>query len=283
MSKLVFYITLFCCALQLPSCGQTKPTLASSPIDTSLRLIKTVKGSFTFFEIDALENVYAITKSNQLKKYYASGDSAAVFNDVKQYNNPTSIDATNPLKLLLYYKNFSTIVVLDRFLTTRNSINLRNNNIFKTNAIATSYDNNIWLYDEQDFKLKKINDAGKPIFETTDWRQIFDEAPASILNIYDHAGYLYLYDAEKGFYVFDYYGSYKTVIPFANCDNISLVNKTIVGFQQNKVLTHNLSDGKTSSFNLNSNIANAKQIRVINKHMYVLTSMGVQVYDVGGL
>ena len=54
----------------------------------------------------------------------------AVFNDVKKYGNPTYIDVTNPLKILLYYKNYSTVVVLDRLLNTRNTINFRKQNIF---------------------------------------------------------------------------------------------------------------------------------------------------------
>jgi hypothetical protein len=280
MLRVYAYITLLCLSLQ--SCAQTKPTTFVLA-DSSLPKIKSIKGAFTFFEIDALENVFAITKNNQLKKYYASGDSAAVFNDVKQYSNPSSIDATNPLKLLLYYKNFSTIVVLDRFLTSRNSINLRNNNIFKTTAIATSYDNNIWLYDEQDFKLKKINDAGKPIFETTDWRQIFDEAPTTITHLYDHAGYVYAYDPEKGFYVFDYYGSYKMLIPFANYQNISLINKTIIGFKANKAHLYNIADNKASSFDLPKAFSNTEHLRVINKHLYVLNADAVDVYDLSGL
>ena len=41
----------------------------------------------------------------------------AVFNDVKKFGQATLIDVSNPLKVLLYYRDFATIVVLDRFLT----------------------------------------------------------------------------------------------------------------------------------------------------------------------
>jgi hypothetical protein len=35
------------------------------------------------------------------------------FNNVKKFGKISTIDVSNPLKVLLYYKDFSTIVVLD--------------------------------------------------------------------------------------------------------------------------------------------------------------------------
>src|SRR6185295_12440766 len=127
--------------------------------DTVFILNKTIPGEYSYFTVDNLENIYLVNNSsNQLKKLNGNGDSAGVFNNVRKYGKLFSIDATNPLKLLLYYKNFATIVVLDRFLNVRNTINLGKKNIFKVKTITTSYDNNIWLFDEGDSKLKKIDD-----------------------------------------------------------------------------------------------------------------------------
>ena len=94
--------------------------------DSVFQFVKTIKGDFAYFNVDNLDNLYLINKNNQLKKITGSGDSVAVFNDVKKYGNPDYLDVTNPLKSLLYYKNYSTVVVLDRLLTVRNTINLRN-------------------------------------------------------------------------------------------------------------------------------------------------------------
>lgn len=78
----------------------------------------------------------------------------------------------NPLKILVYYKNYTSVVVLDRFLTQRNSINFRKQSIFSVKAIATSYDNNIWIFDEQDYKLKKIDETGKLLLESPEYEAI---------------------------------------------------------------------------------------------------------------
>lgn len=125
--------------------------------DSAFAFLKVIKGNYTDFNVDNLDNLYLITAGNQLKKIRSNGDSVGNFNDVKRYGNVSFIDVTNPLKILLYYKKFATVVVLDRFLNIRNTINFRKKNIFSVQTIATSYDNNIWLFDEQDYKLKKID------------------------------------------------------------------------------------------------------------------------------
>src|SRR5450432_501033 len=198
--------------------------------DTVFILNKTIPGEFSYFTVDNLENIYLVNNSsNQLKKLNGNGDSAGVFNNVRKYGKLFSIDATNPLKLLLYYKNFATIVVLDRFLNVRNTINLGKKNIFKVKAITTSYDNNIWLFDEGDSKLKKIDDNGEVLLETVDFRTLFDTVP-SPLQITDQDGFLYLYDPNKGFYTFDYYGALKNNVPFLHWNNTEIIGKNMYGF-----------------------------------------------------
>jgi hypothetical protein len=95
-------------------------------------------------------------------------------------------------------------------LANRSTIDLRKQDIFQVEAVCLSYDNKIWLYDEFEHKLKKIDEDGKLLFATTDFRQLFDEA-FSFTSICDQDGYLYLYDKNKGVYVFDYYGTLKNI------------------------------------------------------------------------
>src|SRR4029077_18827314 len=103
--------------------------------ESSYKLIASIKGDVVDFAVDNLDNVYVLTSSDQLKKYNADGDSVAVFNNVRKFGKVSTVDVSNPLKVLLYYKDFSTIVVLDRLLTQRNTIDLRQQNIFQVNAI----------------------------------------------------------------------------------------------------------------------------------------------------
>jgi hypothetical protein len=228
-----------------------------------------IGGEYADFNVDNLGNYYLLSKNNQLKKLNAKGDSMGVFNDVRRYGKLYSIDVTNPLKCLLYYKNFSTIVVLDRFLNTVNTIDLRKQNIFQVKAIAQSYDNNIWLFDEQNNKLKKIAEDGKVLSETVDFRIIFDEVP-SPTHIFDQDGFVYLYDPEKGMYVFDIYGSFKTKISYLDLKNVVVFGKTVAGTRDNILIAYTQGTLTEKKMQLPAFITGAQKTIICPGHIYSL-------------
>ncbi|MEO5891983.1 MAG: hypothetical protein ABIQ31_17180 [Ferruginibacter sp.] len=250
----------------------------SAQKDTSFILNKAIPGDFSYFTVDNLENIYLVnSSSNQLKKLDNNGDSVGVFNNVRKYGKLFSIDATNPLKLLLFYRNFATIVVLDRFLNVRNTINLGKKNIFKVKTIATSYDNNIWLFDEGDSKLKKIDDNGDVMTESNDFRTLFDTVPSPV-QIADQDGFLYLYDPNRGFYTFDYYGSLKSNLPLLRWTNTEIIGKTLYGFGDSLLYTYQTNPFKTQDYVIPAFFKSAVQIKAVNGKVYLLQRNGIQQY-----
>ncbi len=247
--------------------------------DSAFQFLKTIKGAFSSLNIDNLDNIYVISNNNQLEKLDANGDSVCIFNDVKRYGSPSSVDVTNPLKILLYYKNYSTVVVLDRLLTIRNTINFRKQNIFAVKSITTSYDNNIWLFDEQDFKLKKINEEGKLLQETTDWRMLFDTVP-SPEQIIDRDNLIYLYDAEKGFYIFDYYGGFKNRLAFFNWANVEVNGKIIYGFNKDHLYSYELKSLTLKEYKLPAFFNKYSSIKAMNGKLYLLNENGIDIYQI---
>src|SRR5580765_5649457 len=108
---------------------------AKAQTDSSFRINKIITGDIVAFTVDNLDNIYLLSSTNQVKKLNGNGDSVAVFNDVKKFGQATLIDVSNPLKVLLYYRDFATIVILDRFLAIRNTIDLRKHDILQVRAI----------------------------------------------------------------------------------------------------------------------------------------------------
>jgi glutaredoxin-related protein len=92
------------------------PFAAKAQNESPYKMISMIRGDVVDFAVDNLDNVYVLASTDQLKKYNSGGDSVAVFNNVKKFGKISTIDVSNPLKVLLYYKDFSTIVVLDRLL-----------------------------------------------------------------------------------------------------------------------------------------------------------------------
>jgi glutaredoxin-related protein len=251
--------------------------IASAQADTAYRLIAAVKGDVVDFTVDNLDNVYVLTSTDQLKKYNANGDSVAVFNNVKKFGRVAMVDASNPLKILLYYKDFATIVILDRFLSVRNTIDLRKQNIVDVTAVALSYDNNIWLYDEAGSKLKKIDDAGKTLLETVDFRLLFGEAP-QIVKIFDQDGSIYLYDPVQMVYVFDYYGALRNKVLITGWDNFKVTGKYIFGTANRALYRYGITNFRLDEEPLPAFLANAKKINFTSARLYALVPEELRIY-----
>lgn len=281
--KTILYCLLLFLLCANTGCAQTikiatPPEVKVSATDSLVSFTGFIPGMFLKMEVDILDNIYLLTQGYQLKKIDAKGDSIGVFNDVKRYGNPSYIDVNNPFKVLVYYKNFSTAVILDRQLSPRNTINFRKQDIFSVKAITTSYDNNIWLFDEQDYKLKKINDEGRILLESTDMRQLVDSVPSPI-QIIDSDDFVYLYDPTKGFYVFDHYGTLKNNLPFLNWRSVSAFKKKLYGFDDTTLYSYELESLDLKKYRLPPFLNEYENIKTMNGKVYMLTKTGVQVFN----
>lgn len=245
---------------------------------SAYRVKKSVPGDFSGFTADNLGNIYPITNTNQLKKYSYKGDSMGVFNNVRKFGKLTYIDATNPLKTLLFYKDFRTIVVLDRFLNQVNIIDLRKQNIFQVRAIAQSYDNNVWIFDEQDSRLRKIGEDGRFISETADLRIVLDEAPVPV-SISDQSGYVYMYDPQKGMYVFDYYGALKVKLSLLNWTDVQVIGNNILGRKDGHLLQYTIGTLQLKETLLPDFLQKAENIILAPQGIYILEPTGIRLYS----
>jgi hypothetical protein len=258
MNKLVIIIFFFFCVAK---------TTAQS--DTAFTLVKTISGDIVDFTVDNLDNIYILNSRNQVKKLNANGDSVAIYNDVKKFGQATLIDVSNPLKLLLYYKDFATVVVLDRFLNAVNVIDFRKQNIFQVKAIGQSYDNKIWIYDELEGKLKKIDEDGKLLQETPDFRLLLGQAP-SPTKIFDENKYVYLYDSLKGVYVFDYFGALKNSIMIDHWHNFKVAGKYIFGSRAGTLYRYEISSFRLDDWTMPEQIVKSKAFNFSATRLYAL-------------
>lgn len=264
-----FFIT--CCSLlfNLVSVAQA---------DSSFRFTKDIKGDIVAFTVDNLDNIYLLNSTNQVKKLNSNGDSVAVFNDVKKFGQASLIDVSNPLKILLYYRDFATIVVLDRLLNVRNTIDLRKQNILQVRAIGQSYDNKIWVYDEVENKLKKIAEDGTLLQETPDFRQLFGEA-LTPQKIFDQDQYVYLYDSTKAVFVFDYYGALKNKILISGWQNFKVAGRYIFGSDTARLYRYDIKTFRTDEWNMPEELTQSQSFNFSSSRLYALKNGMIEIYN----
>jgi len=248
----------------------------------NLTLTRIIADSLLDFEVDNLGKLYLIGANGQLKKLDQNFDSVGIFNDIRRFGTLHGIDVSNPLKLLLFYKDFNTIQVLDRFLNVRSTLDLRKAGILQVSAITQSYDNNIWLFDELDSKIKKVDEAGKLLLESNDFRVLFTE-PLQPYKLEDYNKYLYAYDANIGLLVMDYFGAYRNMIPFTGWKNLHGISKGIVATDKDGLVYYQPGQLELKTQPLPNKLLDSKKIRVYNQLLYVLGNDGkLRIYELPG-
>jgi hypothetical protein len=262
----------------LPALMGLLPTSAQGQQDSlkapdSLAFIKTFNETIGDFEVDNLGNLYLFGARQQLKKLSPTFDSLAVFNDTRHFGKLYMLDASNPLRILLFYRDFGAIIILDRFLNVRTILNLRTAGYQQVSAITQSYDNNIWLYDELENMIKKIDESGKTLTSSPDFRVLFDDPPQP-QELQDFNRYLYASDSEKGLIVMDYFGAVKNKLSFKGWHNLHSAGNGLVATNSTGLVYFQPGNPDTKNKPLPAPMIAAKKIRVHDGKLYVLYKEG---------
>ena len=232
-----------------------------------------IKGSFDYFSIDNLDNIYLLTQSGQLKKTNIKSDSIAIYNDIKKYGIISFMDVSNPLNILVFYKGQNTIVFLDQYLQVRNTIALNKAGVMSASAACLAFDGNIWVYDEVENKIKKLKLDGSVISVSADFRLLFNPLP-NIEKLIDNNKYLYAYDSQQGVFIFDYYGSIKSVAPIKNWQFISMDDDHLYGWNHQEIQQY---DFKTKSFQAAPiALSKIKQVYCTQNYIWILDNSGLK-------
>ncbi|MBC7863189.1 MAG: hypothetical protein IAF38_09455 [Bacteroidia bacterium] len=170
----------------------------------------TIKYAADFFTTDNIGNIYVI-QNDEMVKYNANGDLLKKYSN-KKLGKIFSVDASNALRVLVYYKDFSVLVILDSQLTQNGeNITLEIMQLEQSDLACNSFQNGIWLYNRQNAELVRLDENLTKVVNTGNLNRILStELHPNVLIEYN--GYVYLNDPANGILVFDIYGTfYKTI------------------------------------------------------------------------
>lgn len=191
-----------------------------------------IKTKFDFFTTDNLGNIYTV-KEDELIKYLPSGKFFARYSNLK-LGSISFVDATNPLKILLYYRDFQQIVFLDNQLSLNSEVvSLERLGFEQTDLVCASANNSFWIYSKQNNELHRFNEDSKKITSTGNLKQVL-QSELSPNYMMEHNGYLYLNSPETGIYVFDIFGAFSKIISIKNLRQFQ-VSEDIVYYQKDSI------------------------------------------------
>ncbi len=237
--------------------------------------ISSLKIQGDFMDVDHLDNIYLV-QNDQLLKYDDKGNLVKTFSN-KTLGRITSIDVSNPLKILVFYKNFNRLIFLDNTLSIKGDIvQLTSLEMDQTTLGCSSFNNGFWLYESQIQQLIRFDEGltqsqkSGNIFQLTD-KEIYPDFLIEENNL------LFLKDSKTGIFIFDRYGGYLRMIPVKIFENIQVIKNKIYYLSDKSTLTnYDLLTLQESSIKLP--IENIKSFKICNNKIYLLTTEGIEVY-----
>lgn len=180
-----------------------------------------------FIQTDHFGNLYVV-KDFRITLFDLNGKQLFVFEDYTS-GKISHIDVTDPMKIIVYYKDFMVVRLLDKTLSELSSFRLNNSGFDMVETIAHTRDRKFWIYNQSDFKLKKIDESGKIFNESELFNILFDE-PVAPTKIIEYEGIVYLNDPLQGIYVFDQFGTFLRKIPIKSIRQFQLIQEKLIYF-----------------------------------------------------
>lgn len=239
-------------------------------------LIKSIAtANARFITTDELGNVYLVRQDNALIRYSSEGDSTGNFRSI-QNGDLQWVDATNPLRVLLYYPAFSKVILLDRMLSVKNELDLKKLSIFNPPAVGMSADGRIWVYDFVNARLKKIDDQLNVVNTGNDMRQESATVPRPFA-LLERDTRVYLCDPVNGIYTFDRFASYLNTLEIKGVKQLQAFGSQLIYRSDDSLKAYDLKtlSLKTIALPLQSDFINA---RVERNRLYLLFADRLELY-----
>jgi len=201
--------------------------LGFTPVSpTTYELVSKIPLNGGAFITDNIQNAY-VYSANVLKKYDVHGNMLYQY-DNKSYGSISYVDVNDPLKVMVFYKDFPEIVFLDNTLSLNGSpISPADMGFSLATLACISHSNGAWMYDAQGMQLVRF-DLNLNITEKTG---NLVQALGMRLNpnyLTEYNSYVYMNDTAQGILVFDQYGTYFKTIPIKGLTSFEVRGDNLV-------------------------------------------------------
>jgi hypothetical protein len=212
--------------------------LVFTSLTVDWQLVKTIPFTeITAFTTDNLGNAYVVSE-NLLLQFDNNGKPLNHY-DEKNLGRLVYVDADNPLKILAFYPDFAQINILNSKLALQTTIQLRGLGIEQPLLICNSkVDYGIWVYDRQDFKLKKIDLNLQVTREGANIPQLIGKEinPRFLI---EGGNYVFMSDPDMGILFFDQYGTYFKTLPVKNVYYMQATEEELFYVSNGSLYTYN--------------------------------------------
>ncbi len=241
---------------------------------SKFNLITTINVDCDFFTTDNQSNIYTV-KANELTKYDKTGKELYKYSN-KNFGNISFVDASNMLKILVFYKDFLQVDLLDNTLSLNGEISLEQIGFLQGQLVCSSNNSSMWIYDQQNFELVRIDQNMLQTQKTGNLNAslYIDLQPNSLL---EYNNRVYLNNPTSGILVFDVYGTYYKTIPVKNVTLFQPIGDWVYYVTNKKINAYNLITTEEKQFE--TPLSDFLDFRLELNSLILQTSKSILVYN----
>jgi len=190
-----------------------------------------------------------------------------------------SIDVSHTSKIFGFFRDQQSYLILDRFLNPLNEANLNPSFVGYATETAYSADNNLWLFDQSDLSIKKINLLNNIVVTSSAIPLVVAEEEWDLLQIEEYQNRLFLYNSSKDIYVFDNLGNYIRKLGINPDCKICFTDGNIVFVQGTQIMLFNIYNNELTEIGTIIHTNDVLKVISANNFIYLVFRNKISVYE----
>ncbi|MGE0089032.1 MAG: hypothetical protein AB7S50_06095 [Bacteroidales bacterium] len=245
------------------------------PVD--LVWIKDIPLKGELINTDHLGNIYTVNNIT-LTRF------SALQNTIQSYSNNLlggihSIDVTDPFRIIIFYKEFNTLVFLNSELAElRSAINLSDLGYYNVIAVGTAANGGFWIYEKELGQIIYIDNNLKTAHKSSILFDLIESSSQESCQIVEKNDFIYLGVAGQGIFQFDNYGTFMKNYPILDFLDFQVVGNNISFFNGIELTIYNTQTYESE--NIKMPVEKIKNVKIEGSKVFLLLDDRISIYSI---
>lgn len=224
---------------------------------------------------DDLGNSYVYSDLNIIK-YNSVGDSIGLYSN-NRLGAISSVDVTNPYKIMVFYADYANIIFLDNFMSLMEEpLALDQLGFDQVTLACSSQENGLWIFDRLKQTVIKLNRDLSQSNKSINLSQLTGKQSVPTLMLEQNSNLL-LQTNNNGILQFDQFGTFEKKLSINTASPIQVINKQVMYFENDTIYQYNPRFVELAHIALP--IKNAKDARISKDRLIILTDNNLYIYN----